>query len=108
VSITHVTDPAVLGLGVFVDDTTVTADGATVAETSFETDLGGWSVAGAPPDSGPNANDWIRTQSVGFVDGPGVATDHSLYWGFGLEGVRSAANRAQLVKDGLKAFGITS
>jgi hypothetical protein len=108
VSITHVTDPAVLGLGVFVDDTKVTADGATVAETSFETDLGGWSVAGAPTDSGPNTNDWIRTQSVGFVDGPGVATDHSLYWGFGLEGVTDAAKRAQLVQDAMKAFGITS
>jgi hypothetical protein len=108
VSITHVTDPAVLGLGVFVDDTKVTADGATVAETSFESDLGGWTVPGAPTDSGANANDWIRSQSVGFVDGPGVATDHSLYWGFGLEGVRGAANRAQLIKDAMTRFGVSS
>jgi Zinc carboxypeptidase/Immune inhibitor A peptidase M6 len=106
VSITHITDPAVLGLGVFVDDTTVTADGATVATTSFEDDLGGWSVPGAPADSGNNANDWIRTQSVGFVDGPGVATDHSVYWGFGLEGVNGAGNRATLIKDALGRFGI--
>ena len=55
----------------FVDDTEILADGATVAETSFEDDLGGWSVAGPPADSGANANDWIRTASVGFVDGPG-------------------------------------
>ena len=32
VSITHMTDPAVLGLGVFVDDTKVTVDGATTAD----------------------------------------------------------------------------
>ncbi len=106
VSITHVTDPAVLGLGVFVDDTKVATDGATVDETSFEDDLGGWSVPGAPADSGVNANDWIRTQSVGFIDGPGVATDHSVYWGFGLEGVNGADNRATLIKDALGRFGI--
>jgi hypothetical protein len=106
VSITHVTDPAVLGLGVFVDDTKVTADGETVAETSFEGDLGGWNVPGAPADSGPNTNDWIRSQSVGFVDGPGIATDHSLYWGFGLEGVTGADNRGQLIKDAMKSFGV--
>jgi hypothetical protein len=107
VSITHVTDPAVLGLGVFVDDTKVTA-GATVEETSFEDGNGGWSIPGASPaDSGPNINDWIRTQSVGFLDGPGVATDHSVYWGFGLEGVTGAGNRATLLKDALARFGVS-
>ncbi|MGZ6697055.1 MAG: M14 family zinc carboxypeptidase [Solirubrobacteraceae bacterium] len=105
VSITHVTDPAVLGLGVFVDDTKVVADGATVDETSFEDGLGGWSVPGAPASSGSNQNDWIRTKSVGFVDGPGVATGHSLYWGFGLEGVTGAGNRARLVKDAMTYLG---
>jgi hypothetical protein len=105
VSITYMTDPGSLGLGVFVDDTKVTA-GAT-SETSFEDDLGGWSVPGAPSDSGANANDWIRSQSLGYVDGPGVATDHSLYWGFGLEGVTGAATRAQLVKDAMTYFGVT-
>jgi hypothetical protein len=105
VSITYATDPATQGLGVFVDDTEILADGATVAQTSFEDDLGGWSVPGAPADSGANANDWIRTASVGFVDGPGVATDHSLYWGFGLEGVTDRAKRAQLMGDAMKYFG---
>ena len=63
-------------------------------------------MPGAPADSGGNGNDWIRTQSVGFVDGPGVATDHSVYWGFGLEGVTGAGNRATLIKDALGRFGI--
>lgn len=106
VSITTITDPASLGLGVFVDDTKVTV-GSAVTETSFEDDLGGWSVPGAPSDSGANANDWIRSQSLGYVDGPGVATDHSLYWGFGLEGVTGAATRAQLVKDAMAYFGVS-
>jgi hypothetical protein len=105
-SITYVTDPAVTGLGAFVDDTTI-ADGAhVIATTSFETDLGGWTVPGAPADSGPNINDWIRSASVGFVDGPGVSTKNSLYLGFGLEGVTGRANRSQLVKDALSSFGL--
>jgi hypothetical protein len=41
-----------------VDDAKLTADGATVSDTSFEDDLGGWTVPGAPADSGANANDW--------------------------------------------------
>jgi hypothetical protein len=106
VSITYVSDPATQGLGVFVDDTEILADGATVSQTSFEDDLGGWSVPGAPADSGPNSNDWERTESVGFIDGPGIATDHSLYWGFGLEGVADRAKRAQLMGDAMRYFGV--
>jgi hypothetical protein len=106
VSITYASDPGTQGLGVFVDDAKITADGATVSDTSFETDLGGWTVPGAPADSGPNANDWIRTASVGFVDGPGVATGHSLYWGFGLEGVAGRATRAQLMGDAMRYFRV--
>jgi hypothetical protein len=102
-----VSDPATQGLGVFLDDTKVTADGATVDETSFENDLSGWEVPGAPADSGANSNDWERTPSVGFVDGPGIATDHSLYWGFGLEGVAGSDTRAQLVKDAMNRFGVS-
>jgi hypothetical protein len=108
VSITYATDPSSQGLGVFVDDTKVIVDGATVAETSFESDLGGWSVPGSPPEDGTNANDWERTASVGFVDGPGVATDHSLYWGFGLEGVAGADKRAQLIGDAMRYFGVSA
>jgi hypothetical protein len=106
VSITYASDPGSQGLGAFVDDTKVVADGATLAETSFETDLGGWSVPGAPADSDVNSNDWERTTSVGFVDGPGIATDHSLYWGFGLEGVTGADTRAKLMGDAMSYFGI--
>jgi hypothetical protein len=35
-----------------------------------------------------------------------VATDHSLYWGFGLEGVTGRSTRAQLMKDAMARFGV--
>jgi hypothetical protein len=82
-----------------------TVDGATLTETSFEDGLGGWEVPGAPEGSGGNANDWIASTSVGYVDGPGVATKDTIYWGFGLEGVTGADTRATLVKDALAALG---
>jgi hypothetical protein len=106
-SITYETDPAVLGLGVFLDDVSITDGATTLATTSFEDGLGGWAVPGAPADSGANGGDWHQTTSVGFVDGPGVLTGHSLYLGFGLEGVTGAANRATLVKDAMRLFGAT-
>ena len=104
-SITYMTDPGTTGLGAFVDDATVTA-GAASATTSFEDGLGGWTVPGAPADSGPNSTDWIRSRAVGYVDGPGVGTDHSVYLGFGPEGVTGAANRARLLGDALRYLGV--
>ena len=107
VSISYISDVGVQGLGVFVDDAKVTADGAVLDQTSFEDGLGGWTVPGAPDGSPGNGNDWIQSASVGYVDGPGVATDRSVYWGFGLEGVTGADERATLVKDALGQFGVT-
>ena len=106
-SITSISDEGFQGLGVFVDDAKITADGATLTETSFEDGLGGWAVPGAPEGSGGNANDWISSTSVGYVDGPGVATKDTIYWGFGLEGVTGADTRATLVKDAMGALGAT-
>jgi bacillopeptidase F (M6 metalloprotease family) len=105
-SITYVTDPSTVGLGVFLDDVSI-ADGATtLTTTSFEDGLGGWAVGGAPTDSGANGGDWHQTASVGFVDGVGVQTRNELYYGFGLEGVTGAANRATLVQDSLRTLGV--
>ena len=105
VSISYVSDPGVQGLGVFIDDTTITADSAPIAQTSFETDLGGWDVPGAPAGSAVNANDWIQSASLGYLDGPGVATKDTVYWGFGLEGVNGAGTRAVLMKDAMTYLG---
>ncbi|SDU60043.1 M14 family metallopeptidase [Jiangella alkaliphila] len=94
VSISYASDWAVQGLGVFVDDIAVsTGDG----NTSFETDLGGWAVPGPPEGSAPNANDYVRTTAGGFPEAAVTATPGSLYAGFGLEGIESAAERAAVM-----------
>ncbi|HET6686767.1 MAG TPA: M14 family zinc carboxypeptidase [Jiangellaceae bacterium] len=95
VSISYVTDWATQGIGVFLDDVSVLVDGTAVAETSFETDLGVWTVAGSPEGSANNVNDWIRTQ-LGFEEGAAVTTEDAVYFGFGLEGL-APAERNDLV-----------
>ncbi|MFR9776420.1 M14 family zinc carboxypeptidase [Micromonospora sp. MS34] len=91
VAISYVSDWGTQGLGVFLDDARVIADGAVVSETSFETpDLGGWTVAGPPAGSGVGANDWARSQQA-FEEGAAVVTADSVYLGFGLEGLAPAA-----------------
>ena len=73
-SITVATDPASLGLGVWVDDTKVTVDGATVSETAFEADNDGWTV-GPPPEGTENPeNGWARAQES-FKEGGVVGTE---------------------------------
>lgn len=89
VSISYASDWGVQGLGVFVDDASVVVDGSTVAETSFEADFGGWTVAGAPEGSDPNNNDWQRDQ-LAFEEGAVVVTEDTVYAGFGIEGLAPA------------------
>ncbi|HEU4347680.1 MAG TPA: hypothetical protein VFR35_07815 [Actinoplanes sp.] len=65
------------------------------AAESFESGLGAWTVAGPPPGSGLNPNDWGRTADVGFEEGavvtmaPADADFRTLYFGFGFEGVQN-------------------
>jgi hypothetical protein len=99
-SITYVTDWGTEGLGVFVDDVRVTANGQPVTSTGFESDLGGWSVPGPPAGSEPNNSDWIRTQ-LGFEEGAVVVTRDTVYTGFGLEGL-PPAQRNDLVARALR------
>ncbi len=42
---------------------------------------------------------------VGFVDGPGVATDDTLLGAFGFEGVTNCVTQASLVGDALTYLG---
>ena len=59
VSLSYASDDIFNFGGVFVDDVAVSTGQGT---TSFEDDgneLDGWTVAGAPPGSEPNENDWI-------------------------------------------------
>ena len=76
-------------LGVFLDDVTL-PDGTS---TSFETGLDGWTVSGPPAGSGPNANNWIRTDAAGFPVGASISTPDSILMGFGFEGISTQASR---------------
>jgi hypothetical protein len=87
--------------GVFIDDIVVsTGEGS----TSFEDDgdpMDGWTVPGAPQDAegieGPNRNDWVRRGGLGIKEGAVIATDDTVYMGFGLEGVTGASTRSQIM-----------
>jgi Zinc carboxypeptidase/Immune inhibitor A peptidase M6 len=106
VSISVASDPATTGLGLWLDDAKVTADGATVAETSFEADTGGWTI-GPPPEGTDNPeNGWERTTEQ-FQEGAVVATDETVYTGFGFEGIRGAAKRAEFMGGVLEHLGLT-
>jgi hypothetical protein len=91
VSITYVTDWFTTGLAnVFVDEVTVNG-----AMESFETGLGDWTVASAPGSPAP-PNNWVRTLQV-FDDAAVTATEDSLYFGFGFEGVQGRETRKELM-----------
>lgn len=85
--------------GALVDDTKITLDGATVHETSFETDAGGWEIPGAHAE-GPstNVNDWVRRERIPFEDAAVTKTEFGLYFGFGFEGVDGVENRKELMR----------
>jgi hypothetical protein len=79
VSIAYAQDYGTGGLGVYVDD---------ARGEDFEHGLGAWSADGFE----------VRKR---VVDAPGVATNDTLLWGFGLEDVRGASDRAELLGDAL-------
>ena len=74
----------------------MTADGATLAETSFETDEGGWTIGPPPPGTDNPANGWERTTEQ-FQEGAVVATDDTVYSGFGFEGIDTPEKRAEFM-----------
>lgn len=94
VAISYASDWAVQGLGAFVDAFEVSTEPGV---ESFEAGLGAWSVTGPPEGSDPNPNDWQRTQSVGFEEGAVTATDDTLFFGFGFEGIATPAARAAVM-----------
>ena len=94
VAISYVTDPGSGGLGVFVDDTVTTVDGAVVDETGFEDGPGAWTVPG-PPDSSPgNATDWVVGPALFDIPAAAVTTEDTVTLGFGFEAIATADERA--------------
>jgi hypothetical protein len=106
--ISYASDWAVQGLGSFVDFVQLPGE----AVESFESGMGAWSITGPPPGSGPNPNNWIRTQSVGFEEGaivsmtPPTADLATLYFGFGFEAIRTAAARTDVMDRSLGFLGV--
>ncbi len=94
--ISYVTDWGTLGQGVFLDDTSVIVDGATVSETSFESGLDFWEVLGPPEGTAPTDGDWVRSTGV-IVTWAAVTTDDTILHGFGLEGITTEAMRNEVM-----------
>ncbi|MBO3746263.1 zinc carboxypeptidase [Streptosporangiaceae bacterium NEAU-GS5] len=92
VSISYISDWSTQGLGVLLDDVSVNG----VAD-SFETGLGGWTVAGPPPGSAPSLNNWARSDKA-LEEGGGVITKDTVYFGFGVEGATTQAMRTDLTR----------
>ncbi len=107
ISISYVQDFAFDGLGVFVDDVVVTENGTATETIDFETGDGGFEAGPPPPGSEEDTQRaWEIRESVGWIDGPGIATEDTLYWTFGFEGVSDAAVREQLLGSSLAYLGV--
>ena len=106
ISITVASDASVEGLGTWIDDAKVVADGAELSSTSFEdVGLGGF-VAGPPPaGTAITAPRWERVQRAPFTESPGVGTPDTFYTGFGLEKVIGTKNQEALMTDVFEHLG---
>jgi len=102
--VSYVTDPSSGGLGVIMDDTKLTTTSGTSQAEGFEQSLGAWQVLGAPADSPENFSDWERSDGLAELASV-VATDATLLFGFGLEQLATAQQRAEVAGRILAHFG---
>jgi hypothetical protein len=93
-SISYASDFAVQGLGVFIDDVTISTGQA----TSFENGLDGWTVAGPPEGSRPSQNDFELASGGALPEGAVITTNDTVYMGFGLEDVDDPTDRRELLR----------
>jgi hypothetical protein len=93
ISLAYVSDPAVQGLGVFLDDVVISTGEA----TSFEGGLDGWTATGPPEGSPPNPNNFELLQRGEFPEGAIIVTEDTFYFGFGLEDVADPNDRRRLL-----------
>jgi murein tripeptide amidase MpaA len=117
ISVSVVTDPATLGLGVWVDelgvyDTSPTPVPISTTDPSFESGMDGWTLPGPPLPGGPagqsDETGWVRAQSAPFIEAPIVTTNDSVYTGFAFEAITGAANRNALMQSVLTHLGAPS
>jgi murein tripeptide amidase MpaA len=104
VSISVITDWGTLGLGVWVDDATLTV-GSTSTTVDFETDTGGWELGPSPAGTQNPVVGWDRVTEE-FQEGAVVATDDTVYTGFGFEGISTEAKREEFMNGVLRHLGI--
>lgn len=102
-SLSYITDPGSGGLGLFADRTRLVVGGADRESEGFETSLGVWSVPGAPAGSPAVEGDWARSQEL-FTSYASVTTRNTVLFGFGLEHVPDAGERAALLGKALGAL----
>ena len=105
VSISVITDWGTLGLGVWVDDAKVTLDGAQASLDDFEAGTGAWQLGPSPEGSANPVVGWERVTEQ-FTEGAVVATDDTVYTGFGFEGIRTQAKRNEFMRGVLTHLGI--
>ena len=105
VSISVITDWGTLGLGVWVDDATVTVDGAQESFDDFEAGTGEWQLGPSPEGSANPVVGWERVTEQ-FQEGAVVATDDTVYSGFGFEGISTAAKRNEFMRGVLEHLGM--
>ncbi len=112
IAVSVVTDPATLGLGVWLDELRVVNSGGTPinsTDPSFETGIGGWTLPGPPGPAGPagqsGVTGWVRAQSAPFVETPVVTTTDTVYTGFAFEAITGAANRTAFMQAVLAHLG---
>ncbi len=105
IAITMATDPGSLGLGQWVDDTTLTTNTGELFSTSFEAGFDGWSTPAPPPGTVRQEPTWTRQEGVPFVEAAATTTPDTVYTGFGLEKVVGQANQVTLLKEAITHLG---
>ncbi len=105
VSISMITDWAVLGLGTWVDDAAVSRNGERIAFTDFESDEGGWQAGPSPEGTVNPVAGWARTTEE-FQEGAVVGTTDTVYTGFGFEGLAGREARAEFLGGVLRHLGV--
>ena len=102
-SITYVTDPNTGGIGVFVDDTKVVADGSVIDADGFEAETSTWTPGGPPEGSPANSGTWEFGERL-LTFNAATATDDTLLLGFGLEQLATDGERADLLRRALRGL----
>jgi immune inhibitor InhA-like protein len=103
--ISVITDWGTLGLGAWVDDWRLTDGAQTLDFNDFEQPLdASWQIGPPPAGTATPTNGWNR-RGQEFIEGGVVATDDTVYTGFGFEGINESA-RTEFLRRTLAHLGV--